>query len=282
MKLNKIEQFNMEFRFLSNFFPSPIIWKGLAWPTVEHAFQAAKTTSSRDFHNIKNAATPGIAKHVGTCITLREDWEEIKIDIMTDLVFLKFKQNPSLRKQLLSTDTQKLVEGNWWHDNFWGDCACRKCSNIKGKNVLGIILMEVREELQNRQNRLTDKILKIQITKEYLRKNPNHVLVFGDNTIHRGKGGAAILRDEPNTFGFITKKYPNNSPDSFYTPDEYMFVYGREIRILQNEVDQHPDDLFLIAKIGSNLANKYGIFEEIIEPNIKKDMSKYTNVKFLW
>jgi len=52
------------------------------------------------------------------------------------------------------------------------------------------------------------------MTKEYLRAHPEVIFVFGDNLIHRGKGGAAKLRDEPNTYGFITKKYPNNIDSS--------------------------------------------------------------------
>lgn len=122
----------------------------------------------------------------------------------------------------------------------------------------------------------------MQITKEYLQKHPNHVFVFGDNLLHKGYGGAASLRDMHNTAGFITKKYPNNQPDSFYTVDEYKSVYKREIHVLQQDVEQHPNDLFLITKIGSGLANRWGIFEKIIKPNIKKDLAKYSNVRFLW
>ena len=54
------------------------------------------------------------------------------------------------------------------------------------------------------------------ITKEYLRNNLNNMFVFGDNLLRRGYAGAASLRDEPNAYGFITKKAPNNDDKSFY------------------------------------------------------------------
>jgi len=49
---------------------------------------------------------------------------------------------------LLATLDAELIEGNAWHDNFWGDCFCEKCRDIEGLNVLGNILMRIREELQ--------------------------------------------------------------------------------------------------------------------------------------
>lgn len=147
-----INQFQNEFRFLSNYFPSPIKWNNCWWTTVEHAFQAAKSKDSDEREAIRTAPTPGAAKKLGRCVHLPTDWEEIKILIMSDLVWLKFEQNLNLRSKLLSTGESELVEGNYWHDNFWGDCSCSKCSGIKGKNFLGIILMEVRFHLRIRDN----------------------------------------------------------------------------------------------------------------------------------
>jgi hypothetical protein len=120
------------------------------------------------------------------------------------------------------------------------------------------------------------------ITKEYLRQNPDHVFVFGDNIARRGKGGAAILRDESNTYGFITKEFPNNSTGSFYTINEYRRIYKYEIFKLKVELHSNSDKLYLISKLGAGLANKFHIFEEIIELNIKNDLKDFKNVKFLW
>ena len=60
---------------------------------------------------------------------------------------LKFRQNPRLRECLLSTQDAVLVEGNTWHDNYWGNCRCRKCRRHKGLNRLGRLLMQVRAEI---------------------------------------------------------------------------------------------------------------------------------------
>ena len=120
------------------------------------------------------------------------------------------------------------------------------------------------------------------ITAEYLRNNPNHIFVFGDNLVRRGYGGAAKLRDFPNTFGFITKKRPDNKTTSFFTPHEYHSVFTDELLKLKSEIVSNPDKLYLISKLGSGLANKFGIFEKIISNKIQSELSKFENVKFLW
>ena len=119
------------------------------------------------------------------------------------------------------------------------------------------------------------------ITSEYLRANPNHIFVFGDNLLRKGKGGAAALRDHYNTYGFITKKAPNNREESFYTPEEYIPVYEQEVDRLFDYAKGNPS-LFLISPIGAGLANKYGIFDQIIQPNIKDDLSGVENIQFLF
>lgn len=119
-----------------------------SWPTVEHAFQAAKAITDRDFLKVYKADKPRDARRIGRSITLRKDWEQIKIGIMTELVWCKFEQNPELLNKLLNTGSAKLIEGNWWHDNFFGDCFCESCINIDGKNMLGYILTTIRKVLR--------------------------------------------------------------------------------------------------------------------------------------
>jgi len=120
------------------------------------------------------------------------------------------------------------------------------------------------------------------ITRHYLREHPNEIFVFGDNSLHRGKRGAAVLRDEPNTYGFLTKKYPSLNKDAFFKPSEYELVYRREIRKLIYEIGRNSGKIYLISKLGAGLANKFRIFQKIIEPNIKEDLKGYRNVRFLW
>lgn len=119
------------------------------------------------------------------------------------------------------------------------------------------------------------------ITREYLRSNPNHIFVFGDNLLRVGHGGAAQLRDEPNTYGFITKKAPTYKDEDYYTPEEFEDVFLNELIKLQLLISATPNKTYLISKIGAGLANKYKIWDKIIEPNLKKQLS-FDNVKFLW
>ena len=120
-----------------------------------------------------------------------------------------------------------------------------------------------------------------QITKTYLQNNPNHVFVFGDNLLRVGKGGAATLRDELNSYGFITKKAPNNNDNSFYRPEEYQEIFDDELNKLKNIIQTNPNKLFLISKLGGGLANKYNIFEKIIQPGLE-ELKRFNNVQFLF
>lgn len=133
-----ISDFRGKYAFLSNFSHHPL--NGI--PTVEHAFQAAKTHSDAQRAWVLSAKTPGEAKERGRVITLREDWEEVKLAIMHNLVWAKFYEHKEIRKQLLETGTQPLVEGNTWGDRYWG--AERVEGKWAGQNWLGRILMLVR------------------------------------------------------------------------------------------------------------------------------------------
>lgn len=112
------------------------------------------------------------------------------------------------------------------------------------------------------------------ITKEYLRNHKNHIFVFGDNTIRKGYGGAALLRDENNTYGFITKKYPNNLDTSFFKPQEYLSRLDVEMTRLENCIKSNPSRVFLISKLGAGLANRYGIWN-LIQPRLIELHKKY-------
>jgi len=137
-----------KYRFMSNFYYSDVFYDGLLFKTSEHAYQAAKTLILEERKYIQSLSSPGDAKEEGSerakKITLRRDWNKVKIKIMTEIVAAKFNQNPKIMKQLLETGQRQLVETNTWHDNFWGDCVCIECRNKIGHNHLGIILMNVR------------------------------------------------------------------------------------------------------------------------------------------
>ena len=143
----RIEQFKGEFRWLSNFFPAQVYHDGIEYPTVEHAFQAAKTLDFEQRWNISKMGSPSAAKRAGRGVTLRPDWKTAKDLVMIELVLQKFSRFPNLRQQLLDTGEAELIEGNWWHDNYWGNCSCEECDQ-PGKNVLGQILTTVRRLLR--------------------------------------------------------------------------------------------------------------------------------------
>jgi len=138
------------------------------------------------------------------------------------------------------------------------------------------------DQPRNSRNAVENKMEEIFIDRRYLQEHPMEILVFGDNTIHRGFGGAAELRDEPNTYGFITKRYPSNHIESFYGPEEYAPIYLEEMVKLKKVISDNPERTYLISKLGAGLANKYHVFEKVIEPVIRQDLAGYKNVKFLW
>lgn len=138
--MKTIDSFKNEYAFLSNFYPCFVEYGGLRFPSVEHAYQAAKCRDRSDMVKFTVIPTPGEAKKAGRLVAMRDDWELIKLDVMTDLVAQKFER-PDLKAKLLQTRDSEIVEGNWWNDTFWGVCKGVGC------NHLGKILMNVRNSI---------------------------------------------------------------------------------------------------------------------------------------
>lgn len=155
MSNGTIEQFTGFHSFLSNFYPSPVTLDGEVYPTVEHAYQAAKTLDP----NVRiqfQYGTPGAAKRLGRRVQLRIDWEDAKVGIMRELIARKFAPGTELAKQLIATGDCKLIEGNAWGDRFWGMCrpvsGRLRTEQVEwvGLNWLGELLMRQREALTGR------------------------------------------------------------------------------------------------------------------------------------
>ncbi len=142
-----IRDFRYKYYFLSNFYEGSLVeYNGLIYGNAEAAFHAQKDLSrAREFTRLN----PSEAKRLGRKVKLRPDWEEVKDEIMYEIVKSKFELDPDLKAKLLGTKDQYLTEGNYWHDNYWGSCNCPRC-NGKGSNKLGLILMRVRKELGGR------------------------------------------------------------------------------------------------------------------------------------
>lgn len=139
--MDEIKGFQGEFRFLSNFVPAEVMMDGIQYSSTEHAYQAAKTLDPEERLLIQQASTPGQAKRLGKQLKQRADWNEVKDDIMRNLLFQKFNI-PHLKKLLLATGDAYIEETNTWNDTYWGVCRGN------GQNKLGRLLMEIRAELK--------------------------------------------------------------------------------------------------------------------------------------
>lgn len=137
-----ISPFVGEYEYLSNFYEAPLAYKGVMYLSSESAYQAHKFTEN---HKDFSWLTPMKAKKLARKREVREDWEEVKYQIMLEIVREKFTQNWHLQNKLIETGDVLLVEGNYWGDTYWGVC------NGEGTNYLGKILMQVREEAINKK-----------------------------------------------------------------------------------------------------------------------------------
>jgi hypothetical protein len=137
-----------KYRFLSNFHEHPAVviyiddltGGRLPCKNVEAAFQASKTLNALERLTVSLSQTPNEAKKLGRQVSMRSDWENIKFDVMLELLNQKFSY-PYYRDLLKATGDAYLEETNPWNDKIWGVC------NGVGMNWLGKLLMKVREGL---------------------------------------------------------------------------------------------------------------------------------------
>ena len=142
-----INSFSGEHRWLSNFWPAVVVLDGVAYPSVENAYQASKF----DIHKRQQfvTCTAAEAKKFGKILGNPPlEWQAVKTHLMAAFVAEKFKPGSELAQKLLATGDQELIEGNWWGDTFWGVCRG------KGENHLGKILMEQRRKIQHEQSQV--------------------------------------------------------------------------------------------------------------------------------
>jgi len=152
--------FDGQTRFLSNFAPSDVAMYGITFPTVEHAFAAAKLDPNGGVHDraeviaemrkIAGTPAPGDAKRLGRRRQLngkpfmRSDWDTRKEELVLELLRRKFA-DPALAEKLRATGSRPLVELNTWGDRIWG--MTEEAGVLEGRNMLGEMLMQVRSEL---------------------------------------------------------------------------------------------------------------------------------------
>ena len=146
--------FRKEYSFLSNFYNTTIKKDNYDFPSLENAYQAEKS-NDRDIKYFFSKCSPVEAKRKGKKIKIVDNWEDIKLKVMYDLLLIKFKDD-ILREKLLSIK-QDIIEDNYWNDYYWGVC------NGKGENNLGKLLMKTRDFYQNQKK--NNLFLKINFTR---------------------------------------------------------------------------------------------------------------------
>lgn len=141
--MQTIDSFRGDNEFLNSAFACNIEFDGDIYPSLEHAFQAAKTNDMTGREFIKAAATAADAKALGKKVTIVADWDQKRLDVMASLVRQKFTNNLDLKVKLLMTGTADLVQGGMRRDRFWG-----VDKNGVGENHLGKILMTIRDAIR--------------------------------------------------------------------------------------------------------------------------------------
>lgn len=146
IKRDCIDWFREDYYFLSNFYPAKMTFEGIPYESSEGAYQAQKLAKASERVQFSHLCSDE-AKRLGQVIEIRPDWEEVKRDIMEQIVKEKFIQNPILAHKLMETGELPLMEGNHWGDVYWGiDSKTRE-----GENHLGKILMALREQFRKNE-----------------------------------------------------------------------------------------------------------------------------------
>lgn len=152
--MSSITAFQGEYRWLSTFWDEPIFFRREQYRTPEHAYQAAKFRDPLYQEVIRQAKTPGKAKRLGAAPDrmMVPNWKD-GIEgwvAMYEITRAKYWGHPDLEAKLLATGDTYIMEGNTWHDQYWGNCVCGGESCVEeGRNYLGWIIMSVRKELQD-------------------------------------------------------------------------------------------------------------------------------------
>lgn len=128
--------------FMSNYYKSRMFFNGRWWNWSEAPYQAAKTNIQSEIDAIWKAEKANDTRLLGQKVTMRPDWDQVKYQVMKDICVAKFLQHPELRSQLMATGDEELIEDSPI-DFYWG-CG----SDGSGKNMLGKLLMEIRNELK--------------------------------------------------------------------------------------------------------------------------------------
>ena len=136
-----------EYYVFDNFSSFQIEYKGKKYPTSEHAYQSMKFINSDPelAEKIRNAKSAHEAFKMAEANKdkRQEDWDDIKLDVMKEILLCKLEQHEYVQKKLLQSGNREIVEDSW-RDPYWG-----WGENRDGENHLGKLWMEIREEYSN-------------------------------------------------------------------------------------------------------------------------------------
>ena len=192
----RIEHFSGKYNFLSNFYPSPVAFEGLEFPTVEHAYQAAKTNDVRKRMEILDLPTAYKANRAGTRLGQPAHWFERNMALLETLLEQKFSRHPHLRERLLATGSSELINGTP-SDRYFGMVWDTEQQGWVGENHLGRLLMKVRRDIyhvKSQQDSLAERerLLMAQRTRERRLLN---IVANAAGEVHRTLGGPGLSAD---------------------------------------------------------------------------------------
>lgn len=238
MKRRVISEFQGEYRFLSNFWMTPVTHEGRLYPSSEHAYMAAKTLDPALRASIAQAPTPYDAKAIGKTIRLRKDWEIVKFEVMVEILRSKFL-NPLMGSKLLATGNAILQKGNWHNDTVWGICL----KTGEGQNLLGQALTLVREELRPLADEFARQVkaIALESTQEPARQEgrPEVKVV----NLHTGGQGEYIGRGSP-----LGNKVPVGSEGREVAIARYKVWLTERLAAGDEKVRQEMNRLYQLAK----------------------------------
>lgn len=242
-KFNIIDKFDGDFAFLSNFYDTKVKFYDVTFNNSEAAFQAQKCSDRRQIKNFVGI-TASASKKLGRKVELREGWDNLKDQVMYEIVKAKFEQNTRLAYALLKTGDTILIEGNTWGDRYWGQV------DGVGENKLGKILMRVRDELviQPQFPKYSSVLLAL--------LNGRDVSLPGYNTFRLFKPGEEI-RTGYNEYG-TSDSYFLACKLSGWTNkgDEYTLYSGSDLKLADflDICDHLTDDEFFAIAANNALA----------------------------
>ena len=138
------------------------------------------------------------------------------------------------------------------------------------------------DNLVKDEKRISFHVYPFLVDADFLKRHKNDVIfIFGDNSCRYGHGGAEKLRDSPNAWGFITKRYPSYADTAYFNPDNYLLTFLEEQKRLVKLIKDNKDKWILISKLGGGLGNKYKIFDIMIGPWLET-LENFENVILLY